>query len=488
MALVSYARQLADLAAADPDRPAVTDPTRTVTRRDLDLLATRTAHAFAELGVRADDLVTITLANSVEFVAATIACWKLGAVPQPVSFLAPVREVEAIVELADSRIVVGAEPGSHGTRPCLPRGWAPPAGASTEPLPDAVSRPWKAMTSGGSTGRPKLILAGDPAEIDPDANPALLIRRDGALMMPGPLYHNGPFVWSTTGLLAGSHLVLGGRFDAETTLQLIERHRCDTMYIVPTMMHRIWRLPTEVRERYDVSSLLVVWHLAAPCPPWLKHAWIDWLGADKIFELYAGTEAQTATIITGAEWLEHRGSVGRPAPGTMKIVGPDGAELPADQVGEIFMRNADPAKRTYRYIGAEARTLGDPGEGWESLGDMGRIDADGYLFLSDRSADMILVGGSNVYPAEVESALEEHPAVGSAVVIGLADDDLGKRPHALVHATADVTDDDLRAHLAERLVRYKIPRSFERVAEPLRDDAGKVRRSALASERASADE
>jgi bile acid-coenzyme A ligase len=164
----------------------------------------------------------------------------------------------------------------------------------------------------------------------------------------------------------------------------------------------------------------------------------------------------------------------------MKIVRDDGADASAGEIGEIFM-HPDPKRRTYEYIGAVARTL--PG-GWESLGDMGSIDADGYLYLADRKTDMILVGGSNVYPAEIEAALEEHDAVQSAVVIGLPDDDLGSVPHALVHAPHDnVSDDDLRTHLADRLVRYKIPRSFERVDAPLRDDAGKVRRSALRDDR-----
>ncbi len=476
MALVSYAQRLADHARAAPDRLAVVDPHRSVTRGELDALATRTAHAFAELGVGPGDLVTIALANSIEFVAAAMACWKLGATPQPVSFMAPAIEVEAIVELAGSKLVVGAEPGSHGDRVCLPAGWEPPASGDTRPLPDAVSTPWKAMTSGGSTGRPKLILAGDGGRIDPGAKPLLMVDPDGCMMMPGPLYHNGPFVWTTTALLAGATVVLGGRFDAETTLALIERHRADVLYVVPTMMQRIWRLPEQVRNRYDVSSLRAVWHLAAPCPAWLKEAWIGWLGAEKIVELYAGTEAQASTVITGTQWLEHRGSVGRPLSGQMKAVGPDGEELPPGEVGEIFMRSGDPTRKTYAYVGAEARTLGD---GWESLGDMGWFDGDGFLYLADRKADMILVGGSNVYPAEVEAALEEHPAVQSAVVIGLPDDDLGHRPHALVHAVGDVAADDLRTHLGERLVRYKIPRSFEFVDEPLRDDAGKVRRSAL---------
>jgi bile acid-coenzyme A ligase len=301
-------------------------------------------------------------------------------------------------------------------------------------------------------------------------------------MMPGPLYHNGPFVWSFVALLAGNHVVLGGRFDAETTLALIERHHADSMYIVPTMMLRIWRLPAAVRAKYDVSSLRVVWHLAAPCPAWLKEAWIEWLGPDAIFELYGGTEGQASTIITGREWLAHRGSVGRPISGEIKIVGLDGETLPPGEVGEVYMRPVDPAAKTYEYIGATARTLGDR---WESLGDMGSMDEDGYLYLSDRQTDMVLVGGSNVYPAEVEAAIDEHPRVRSSAVIGLPDDDLGNRVHAIVQtddgSALDV--DELRAFLGERLVRYKVPRSFEFVAEALRDDAGKVRRSALRAER-----
>jgi bile acid-coenzyme A ligase len=238
-----------------------------------------------------------------------------------------------------------------------------------------------------------------------------------------------------------------------------------------------------VRARYDVSSLATVWHLAAPCPPWLKEAWIDWLGADVIWELYAGTEAQAATIISGHEWLEHRGTVGRPNGGQMKIVRADGTDAEAGEVGEIYMRPSDDESvRTYRYVGAEARRIDG---GWESLGDMGWMDADGYLYLTDRQTDMILAGGANIYPAEIEAALDEHPRVRSCAVIGLPDDDLGNRVHAIVQ-TDDGTAidvDELRAHLEERLVRYKVPRTFEFTGEPLRDDAGKLRRSALRAER-----
>jgi len=481
MALISYAQRIADHAARDPEHLAVTDETRSIARGELERLANRIARELASMGVVQGDFVTIALPNGIEFVAVVVACWKLGATPQPVSSRLPKRELDALVELANPRVIVGVDPADHPERVCLPAGWTPGADVDDGPLPDAVANPFKAMTSGGSTGRPKLILAGGPGLIDPELNPLLMMQIDGTHMMPGPLYHNGPFVWTITALLAGNHVVLGGRFDAEKTLQLIDRWHPDSMYVVPTMMARISKLPAEVRERYDVSSLKVVWHLAAPCPPWLKEEWIEWLGADAIWELYAGTEAQSATIITGREWLAHRGSVGRPMAGEMKVFGPGGDELPPGEVGEIFMRSPEGVK-TYEYVGAEARTM--PG-GWESLGDMGSIDADGYVYLTDRQTDMILVGGSNVYPAEVEAALDEHPRVRSSAVVGLPDDDLGSRPHAIVQTDdgTPIDEDELRAHLATRLVRYKIPRTYEFVAEPLRDDAGKLRRAALRADR-----
>ncbi|TPW10808.1 MAG: putative fatty-acid--CoA ligase, partial [Acidimicrobiaceae bacterium] len=197
--------------------------------------------------------------------------------------------------------------------------------------------------------------------------------------------------------------------------------------------------------------------------------------------LYAGTEAQTATIITGAEWLAHRGSVGRPVPGTVSITDAGGREMAPHQMGpgemgEVWLRSVRDTP-TYRYVGAEARRRDG---GWESLGDMGYLDTDGYLYLGDRSADMILSGGANIYPAEIEFALQEHPGVHSCAVIGLPDEDKGNTIHAIVEAdVASVDVDELRSFLGERLVSYKVPRTFEFVEEALRDDAGKLRRSAL---------
>jgi bile acid-coenzyme A ligase len=481
MAIVSFSRRLADLAAAAPAAAAISCDERSVTRAELETAAQGLARQLLDDGVKLGDLVTIALPNSVDWFVAVVAAWKIGAIPQPVSARLPTRELAAIVELADPPVVLGAEAGAFRNRICRPVGYVAPAVApDADPLPDAISPAWKAPTSGGSTGRPKLIVAGQPGTLDDEDAPLFLIQPDGCMMMPGPLYHNGPIVWACTALLAGNHIALLPRFDAEATLAGIEEHHADIAYMVPTMMKRIWRLPLDVREGYDLSSLRAVWHLAEPCPPWLKEAWIEWLGPDRIFELYAGTEAQAATVITGSEWLEHRGSVGRPLSGSVSIADEDGKEVPVGVEGEVWLRS-DLESPTYRYIGAEARKREG---GWESLGDIGWLDKEGFLYLGDRATDMILTGGSNVYPAEVESAIAEHPAVQSCAVIGLPDDDLGSIVHAIVEADpVKLQVGELLLFVAERLVRYKVPRSVEIVSEPLRDDSGKVRRSALRAER-----
>ena len=475
MAVVSFSRRLRELAEAQPDRAAVTCGDETISRRELVERGDDLAVHLSEHGVREGDMVTIAVPNSIDWFVAYLATWRLGAIPQPISWRLPQREFEAILDLANPSAIVGAEEGSIEGRCCVPFGFRAPA-ADGSHLPDVVSPAWKAPTSGGSTGRPKLIVSGDPAAIDTDVPAPLLLGNDGCLVMPGPLYHNGPGVWSCQALLAGNHVALLHRFDAEATLAAIQQHEGTVLYMVPTMMKRIWRLPEDVRDSFDLSTLRVVWHLAEPCPEWLKQVWIDWLGAERIYELYAGTEAQTATVITGAEWLAHRGSVGRAQPGTVMITDDDGNPLPAGEMGEVWLRSARDTP-TYRYLGAAARTREG---GWESLGDMGYLDSEDYLYLGDRAADMILSGGANIYPAEIEAALQEHTAVHSCAVIGLPDEDRGSSVHAIIEADVSVVDEaELKAFLAERLVIYKVPRTFEFVSEPLRDDAGKVRRTAL---------
>ncbi len=481
MGLISFSRRLTALAEADPNRRAITCGDRYLTRAQLESAANRLARDLAAGGARLGDMVTIALPNSTDWYIAVAACWKVGAIPQPVSARLPERELSAILELADPSVVIGVPAEMAPGRRVLPTGYQPGADVADYPLPDVTSPAWKAPTSGGSTGRPKLIVSGDPAAFDEDGPPRFGAA-DGCMVMPAPLYHNGPIVWSCSAWLAGSHVVVLPRFDAQATLAAIDQYQADTVYLVPTMMKRIWRLPEELRDSYDMSALRAVWHLAEPCPEWLKQVWIDWLGPDRIFELYAGTEAQAATIITGTEWLAHRGSVGRPAPGTVMICDADGNELPGGEQGEVWLRSLRD-EPTYRYIGATARTRTG---GWESLGDMGWLDQDGYLYLGDRLQDMILTGGANVYPAEVEAALQEHPAVRSVAVIGLPDADMGNVVHAIVEADPQaVSEDELLAFAAERVARYKVPRSIEYIDQPLRDEAGKLRRGALRAQRVS---
>jgi bile acid-coenzyme A ligase len=482
MGLISYSRRLTDLAERDPERPAITCAEQSLTRRELESAANRLARDLAAGGVGFGDMVTIALPNSTDWYVAFAACWKIGAIPQPVSSRLPDPEIRAILALAEPSAVIGIPAELSEGRRNIPLGYQPDPGLSDALLPDATSPAWKAPTSGGSTGRPKLIVSGDPAMYDEDAPPRFG-SPDGCMVIPAPLYHNGPIVWSCTAWLAGSHVVVLPRFDAEATLAAIDRYQPDTVYLVPTMMKRISRLPDVVRDSYDLSSLRAVWHLAEPCPEWLKQTWIDWLGPERIFELYAGTEAQTATVITGPEWLAHRGSVGRPARGTIMICDPEGNELSSGEEGEVWMRS--PIERpTYHYVGATARTREG---GWESLGDVGRLDDDGYLYLGDRMQDMILTGGANVYPAEVEAALQEHPDVRSVAVIGLPDEEMGSIVHAIVEADEEaVPVAELMHFVSERVALYKVPRSVEYTDQPMRDDAGKVRRSALRAERVSA--
>ena len=480
MPLSSHGRAMAWLAERDADGVAIVHEGRRVTRAELERRSNRLARAYAERGVRAGDLVTLALPNCIEFFEACLATWKLGATPQPISAKLPELERRAIVELAQPALVVGAPAGEYGARPSVPAGFRPDPALSDATLPDVMPVHVRAMTSGGSTGRPKLILDLTPAHCDPELAENGM-QPGGTTLVPGPLYHAGPFITAWQQLLCGGTVVLMTRFDARLALELIEQHRVDWVLFVPTMMQRIWRLPEPERLRFDLSSLRRVMCTGAPSPAWLKRAWIEWLGPEKIYEAYGGTERIAGTLTSGTEWLERPGSVGRPTGGRrFRILRPDGSECAALEVGEVFMLPPGGQGSTYRYVGAEATATAD---GWESLGDMGYLDEDGYLYLVDRKADMILVGGANVYPAEVEAALDAHAAVRSSAVIGLPDEDLGNRIHAIVDAPLPVSEEALREHLGKHLVHYKIPRSFEFVSELLRDDAGKVRRSALRAAR-----
>ncbi len=477
MTAVPYGRRVTDLAAEAPDAPAFVFEERVLTLGALEHSANRRAREFARRGVSAGAVVTLVLPNGFEWLENCLAIWKLGAVPNPLSSRLPQRERDAILERANPALIVGLDAAEAGGRPSVPAGFEPDAALSDAPLPDATPPHERALASGGSTGAPKLILPRNPGLYDPEA-PSALFKARAAVLVPGPLYHAVPFSAAWQGVFGGAVVVLMRRFDASECLALIEKHRIDRVHFVPTMMQRIWKLPDAERRSRDVSSLEFVMTGSAPCPAWVMRAFIEWLGPDVMHESFGPSERIGGTFITGREWLAHPGSVGRPMGNAqLRILDPETLEdMPAGEIGEIFMLPQSGPGSTYRYVGANARRTAD---GWESVGDMGRFDGDGYLYLGDRRSDMILSGGRNIYPAEVEAALDEHPTVRSSCVIGLPDDDLGNRVHALVELAHEVSDAELRAHVAERLVHYKVPKSFERVSEPLRDDAGKVRRSGL---------
>lgn len=463
---------------------AITHGEDALTWEQLERNANRRARAFAARGVKPGDFVAIGLPNGNTFFETSFAVWKCGATPTSLTWRLPRGEAAAVLEILKPSLVVGGQPDWNAPN-SLPVDFAP-EGFSDEPVDNPVARYWKAMTSGGSTGRPKVILDHQPAVVETSVDQRLGIVRDVSLLNPGPLYHNAPFIISHTALFAGGRLTGMVKFDAEETLRLIAENSVQWVNFVPTMMHRIWALPDEVRNRYDVSSLQTVFHMAAPMPAWLKEKWIEWLGPEKIWELYGGTEAQGACVINGVEWLEHRGSVGKILETSrLRIIGEDGNDVPVGETGEIYFLPNDGAGCTYHYLGADPKRRAD---GWESLGDIGRLDADGYLYLGDRLADMILRGGANIYPAEVEAAVSAHPEVRSCVVVGLPDPEFGQRVHAILELTegadAQAVADGMGDFLDDRLSRYKHPESFEIVSVGLRDDSGKVRRTLLRDERA----
>lgn len=493
---VSFGRRVTDVAAALGERPALVvvaadGAEATTTWRELDRQSNATARLLAAHGAGPDTMVAVCLANGSEHFLATLGAWKLGACVLPVSPRLPAYERQQLIELlGDRRLVVSrdlAEPVTEGLdlsgRPPL----STPGHQSGEPLDEVPTPcPGKAMGSGGSTGRSKVIVDPRPWRADPASTGPLAdlgFRPGQVQLVAGPLYHNAPFSASHYGLFHEHTLVVMERFDADRALRLIERHRVNFGFLTPTMMLRMSR--SEAMPGCDLSSLEAIYHTAMACPEWLKRDWIDRVGAERIYEAYGATEAIGHTSIRGDEWLQHPGSVGRPQDCEIRILDESGAELPAGEVGEVFLRDAGHPEPTYRYLGADP--LPQTPDGFSSVGDLGRLDHEGYLHLADRRVDLVVTGGVNVYPAEVEAVLTRHPGVHDAVVVGVPDPEWGRRVHAVVQCTdpaspvpADVLADWTRAHLHPS----KAPRSYEFVTLLPRDESGKVRRSALAAARA----
>jgi bile acid-coenzyme A ligase len=442
-----------------PERLALVHENERWTFGDLDARSALWASWLKAQGVRPDDLVSFAWPNGPDFIALAFGIYRAGATPAPLSPSAPEVETRAILAVMRPalHVLVGQEPG-----------------AETAPGPAThVAASWKACTSGGSTGQPKVIVDARPAGF-PAGTDFIGIPEEKPVLVPGPLYHNAPFSAAVFALWRGCTVVSMDRFDAESSLGLIMREKIAWSIMVPTMLHRIWRLDPPIRDRFDLSAWTMVVHTAAPMADWLKRAWIGWRGADHIYEVYGATEGLVRCWIGGIEWLAHPGSVGRPLGGAkLRILSETGEEQPTGATGEVYAMPASGPGTTYRYIGAERRATHD---GWESVGDSGYVDGDGYLFLTDRKNDMIISGGVNIWPAEVEAALLRHADVRSCAVYGAPDVDLGQIVHAVIETSEPLSLEGVRAFLRSYLAHAKLPRSISIQAEPVRSDAGKFRK------------
>ncbi|GEL26536.1 putative acid-CoA ligase [Pseudonocardia sulfidoxydans NBRC 16205] len=485
---ISHGSRVADIAARRPEETAIVlldgaDTVETMTWRALDERSNRAARAFARRGVERGSFVGISFPNSIEHYVAALGAWKLGACAMPVRPTVPDRERVALLAVRTPELMVGGWPA-----PCPVLGSREFDGAldaeSPDPLPDVVSCPGRATTSGGTTGLPKLIVDRRPWSAVPHEYSASKVGRIGfgygrRHLVVGALYHTVGFFFSHRGLFEEHTLFVMRRFDPGAALAAIERHGIQFTVAVPTMLRRMARHPAVTTA--DLSSVEAVLHTGGACPPDVKRFWIERLGPERVFESYGSTESAGSATCRGDEWLARPGTVGRGGPDCeIRILDEHGNACPPGTVGEIHFATAGPP--AFHYLGGhEPRTAPD---GSVSIGDLGHLDDDGYLFIADRRTDMIVSGGVNVYASEVEAALLEHPDVSDAVVIGLRDAEWGRRVHALlVPGERRPTDSQLVLHCRERLAAPKVPKTFEWLPELPRDDVGKIRRPALVVER-----
>ena len=489
-------------AGADPWRVAVVSPHGTLTYGELNARANRLARALRRRGLRAGDSVALLCANRPEFVVAFVAAQRSGLRLTPVNWHLTGPEAAYIVRDCDARALVADARFADVARDAVADGDTVRiavagsvegfedvddvmAAEDGRDLEDATLGTTMLYTS-GTTGRPKGVFRPDGLRADP----TLAIRMHGyragdAHLCTGPMYHAAPMLFSLTiPLVAGVPIVVMDGWDARRALELVEEHRVTHTHMVPTMFHQLLALPDDVRRAADVSSLRSVWHGAAPCPVSVKRRIIEWFGPI-VSEYYSATEG-LGTFVDAATWLQHPGTVGRPWPADQVVVGDDeGNPLPAGEVGVVWLKAATVGR--FEYHGDPEKTKQTYRGDYFTVGDLGYFDADGFLYLTDRSADLIISGGVNVYPAEVDAVLLEHPAVGDAATIGVPNPEWGEEVKAVVElrpgvTASDALADELIAFCRDRLAHYKCPRSIDFVTTLPRSDTGKVYRRRLRDE------
>jgi len=473
------------------------------------LRARRAAAGFAAMGIGEGDAIGLLLRNDFAFLEASLAAVHLGAYVLPLNWHLTADEVGYILRDAAPQVLVAHADLLAEARAVVPPGTAlltvptPPRMQAAFGLGDTICAPppgdvvWDGWCDGfvpwdapprpmratmiytsGTTGRPKGVRRHPATEAEAAANRALFaevygVRSGMRAYVGGPLYHASPNAFARFAIGSGSLLATEARFDAERLLALIERERITHMVMVPTMFVRLLKLPEAVRQRYDVSSLEWVTHTGAPCPLEVKRALIAWWGP-VLHETYGGTEVGAAVHCDSFDWLAHPGTVGRPVAGTLlRILDEAGRDVPPGTPGEIYVRCPAYADFTYHNMPEQRREV--ERDGLVTCGDIGYVDAAGFLYLCDRKRDMIIVGGVNTYPAEIESVLVQHPAVRDCAVFGVPDPDFGEMVMAVVEpADPDVTEDALLAFLDGRLSRQKHPRRFRFQAQLPREESGKI--------------
>ena len=497
-------------AETTPDKPAVIMDTGDVlSYRDLEERSNRLAHVFRNAGLKTGDHIAFVLENRTEFFVVAWAAQRAGLYYTATSTRLTADELSYIVNDCGARVLL-ASAATVGAASAVEapgvelrllldggsaEGWdsydEAVAAQPVTPIDDQAEGA-DMLYSSGTTGRPKgvkppLVATPFPTQTPVGALAAMLFGadQDTVYLSPAPLYHAAPLRFSMANHRLGSTVVAMEHFDPEGFLRLVEEHRVTFTQVVPTMFIRMLKLPEEVRSRYDLSSLKAVVHAAAPCPVAVKEQMIDWWGP-VVHEYYAGTEGNGFVYCNSEQWLAHKGTVGASLLGPLHILGDDGEEVPAGEPGTIYFESA----ASFEYHGDPEKTAGsrDPkGRGWSTLGDVGYVDEDGFLYLTDRKAYMIISGGVNIYPQEAENLLAMHPKVDDVAVFGIPDDEMGERVHAVVQLAPGVEEGDevaaeLIAYCRDQLAHYKCPRSVDFRPELPRHPTGKLYKRLLKDE------
>lgn len=490
-------------AQVTPDKVAylMASSGQALTYRQLDEASNRGAQLFRSLGLKAGDHMALCFENSLRFLEICWAAQRSGLFFTAISTHLTVDEIAYIIGDCGAKVFVMSDklgPLAERLAPELPAGvkrymsgvaaagwesWdAAVAAQPATPIADQVVG-YDMLYSSGTTGRPKGVKPQFKNEPLGTLSPLLQllvqkmsgVNESSVYLSPAPLYHAAPLRFNMMVAALGGTAVIMEKFDAEEYLRLIEKHKCTASQLVPTMFVRMLKLPAETRAKYDVSSLKAAVHAAAPCPVDVKQQMIDWWGPILI-EYYAGTEANGVTISTSQDWLAHRGSVGKSMVGVIKIVGEEGEELPVGEIGQVYFAGGP----TFEYHNDPEKTKGAYNDkGWSSLGDVGYLDAEGYLYLTDRKAYMIISGGVNIYPQEAENTLVNHPAVADVAVFGVPNEEMGEEVKAVVQLSPGYKASpelaaELIAFCKSHLSHVKCPKTVEFEAELPRTPTGKL--------------